>query len=97
MTAISPVIERGYLGQVLNLNRDNRELPMIYRRLFRLAPVEEPRFLVGREAEMEALSGARRLWEAGLPGFHRADRRKGKRENQPAELCGDGRIRRRPG
>ena len=41
-----------------------RDLPMIYRRLFRLAPVEEPRFLIGREPEMAALAQARSLWQS---------------------------------
>jgi hypothetical protein len=59
----SPVVTRGYLNDILNLG-SGCELPMIYRRLFRLAPVEEPRFLVGREAEMAALVHAKRLWEA---------------------------------
>ena len=36
-----------------------QQLPMIYRRLFRLEPVQDPRFLVGREAEMAALLEAR--------------------------------------
>ena len=42
-----------------------RRLPLIYARLFRAAPVEDLRFLVGRETEMAALADARRLWDAG--------------------------------
>jgi hypothetical protein len=57
-----PVESRGYLGEALSLQLGARDLPMIYQRLFRLAPVEEPRFLVGREAEMAALAHARNLW-----------------------------------
>jgi hypothetical protein len=44
-----------------------QQLPMIYRRLFRLEPVQDPRFLVGREAEMAALTEARDRWSAGKP------------------------------
>jgi hypothetical protein len=61
----SPVVTRSYLGDVLNLSSRHGDLPMIYRRLFRLAPVEEPRFLVGRHAEMAALAHAKSLWESG--------------------------------
>jgi hypothetical protein len=42
-----------------------QQLPMIYRRLFRLEPVQDPRFLVGREAEMAALTEARERWRTG--------------------------------
>jgi hypothetical protein len=41
------------------------ELPMIYQRLFRLEPLRDPRFLVGRQAEMSALEEIRRTWESG--------------------------------
>ena len=44
-----------------------QQLPMLYRRLFRLEPVRDPRFLVGREAEMAALMEARQRWSAGKP------------------------------
>jgi AAA ATPase domain len=44
-----------------------QQLPMIYRRLFRLEPVQDPRFLVGREAEMAALVETRVRWGAGKP------------------------------
>jgi len=63
--AEAPVVGRAYLGDVLRLEFLGRELPAIYRRLFRLAPVEDPRFLIGREAEMAALAEARSLWQAG--------------------------------
>ncbi len=42
-------------------------LPATYRRLFRPIPVEDPRFLVGRGLELEALGAARASWEAGRP------------------------------
>ena len=58
---VAPVVAQAYLGEILSLQVGARDLPMIYRRLFRLAPVEEPRFLIGREPEMAALArGARR-------------------------------------
>jgi AAA ATPase domain len=61
---VAPVAAQTYLGEVLSLQPGARDLPMIYRRLFRLAPVEEPRFLIGREPEMAALAQARALWQA---------------------------------
>ena len=64
ITAEAPVIARGYLNDLLNLQASGRDLPLIYRRLFRLAPVEDPRFLIGREEEVSALTGARDLWQA---------------------------------
>lgn len=65
VAAVQQVHHRGYLNEVLRLRTDVYDLPMIYRRLFRLAPLQDPRFLVGREAEMAALAEARTLWEAG--------------------------------
>ncbi|NMA26577.1 MAG: ATP-binding protein [Burkholderiales bacterium] len=43
------------------------ELPVTYRRLFRPLPVNDPRFLVGRNLELEAIGAARASWEAGRP------------------------------
>ncbi|MGJ5819425.1 ATP-binding protein [Paludibaculum fermentans] len=63
--ALEQVTLRGYVDEVLNLRSDVYDLPMIYRRLFRLAPLQDPRFLVGRETEMSALAAARGLWDAG--------------------------------
>ncbi len=40
-------------------------LPLLYRRLFRLEPVEDPRFLVGRYDELGALVEARAQWLSG--------------------------------
>ncbi|MBM3791380.1 MAG: ATP-binding protein, partial [Acidobacteria bacterium] len=65
VTAAEPVTRREYLGELLRLQAVPRVLPPIYRRLFRLAPVEDARFLVGREAEMSALTEARGHWESG--------------------------------
>lgn len=53
------------LRNVLELELDSRNLPAIYNRLFRLDPVEDPRFLVGRELEMTGLSDAKARWQAG--------------------------------
>lgn len=63
--ALDPVVRREYLGELLRLKAGPRELPAIYKRLFRLAPVEDQRFLVGREAEMTAAAQARAFWEEG--------------------------------
>ncbi len=63
--ALKPVVRREYLGELLNLKAGPRELPAIYKRLFRLAPVEDQRFLVGRQAEMAAVVQARNFWEEG--------------------------------
>jgi hypothetical protein len=60
-----PVTERAYLGQILDVQLGVRDLPMLYGRLFRLAPVEEPRFLVGRDAEMQGLAEALSRWLSG--------------------------------
>nr|WP_321477991.1 ATP-binding protein [uncultured Paludibaculum sp.] len=65
IAALEQVAYRGYVDEVLRLRSDVHDLPMIYRRLFRLAPLQDPRFLVGRETEMGALSEARALWDAG--------------------------------
>jgi len=63
--AVEPVTRYEYLGEILNLKSGPRELPAIYKRLFRLDPIEDQRFLVGREAEMAAATEARSLWEEG--------------------------------
>ncbi len=62
---IEPVIRRADLADTLDVHLHARDLPMIYRRLFRLAPVEDPRFLVGRDAEMAGFADALKRWEAG--------------------------------
>ncbi len=60
-----PVVRRTHLGEALAVQLHARDLPMIYRRLFRLAPVEDPRFLVGREAELAGFREALSRWDAG--------------------------------
>ncbi len=62
---LEPVSRRAHLGQVLDLQLSARDLPMIYRRLFRLAPVEESRFLIGRDTEMAGLAEALARWNSG--------------------------------
>jgi predicted AAA+ superfamily ATPase len=64
---LEPVSQRADLGHVLDLQFRTRDMPMIYRRLFRLTPIEEPRFLVGRETEMAGLSEALERWNSGMP------------------------------
>ncbi len=60
-----PVVRRVDLAETLEVHLHARDLPMIYRRLFRLAPVEDPRFLVGRDVEMAGFADALRRWEEG--------------------------------
>jgi hypothetical protein len=55
------------LGHVMDLALSDRDLPAIYRRLFRLAPVEDPRFLVGREQELAGIGDALSRWQQGEP------------------------------
>lgn len=66
-TQVDPVAERARLGGILELHFGARELPLLYRRLFRIEPVEDPRFLVGRSAEMAGLSRALSRWNSGSP------------------------------
>ena len=61
----APVTQVRALGTLLEVELGKRDLPPLYRRLFRLEPVEDPRFLVGREAEMAGMLDARRQWEEG--------------------------------
>ena len=61
------VITRPFLPQEFTVEIAAKELPAIYRRLFRYEAVEDPRFLVGREREMAAIAEARSFWEAHRP------------------------------
>jgi hypothetical protein len=61
------VITRPYLPAEFTVDLSTKDLPLLYRRLFRFEPLQDPRFLVGREKEMAAITGARSLWEAGRP------------------------------
>ena len=62
---IEPLVEGARLSVVLEAQLRHRDLPALYQRLFSLAPVEDQRFLVGREIEMMGLSRAFSLWQAG--------------------------------
>jgi len=61
------VVRRAYLPREFILDPREKDLPAIYRRLFRIEAVDDPRFLVGRDLEMRALAEARTLWEADRP------------------------------
>jgi hypothetical protein len=61
------VIIRPYLPEEFTVDLNAKDLPLLYRRLFRFEPLQDPRFLVGRETEMGAISAARSMWEAGRP------------------------------
>lgn len=65
MPARVHVERREILSESLGVELALRGLPRIYQRLFQAEPVEDPRFLVGREAEMGAMGELRRLWEQG--------------------------------
>jgi len=60
-------VSRVYLPQEFVTDLRAKELPAIYRRLFRFEAVEDPRFLVGRDRELAAIAEARSFWEAGRP------------------------------
>lgn len=61
------VVTRPFLPEEFTLDLEARDLPALYRHLFRLEPVQDPKFLVGRERELAAIAEARALWEAGRP------------------------------
>ncbi|MEP7341670.1 MAG: ATP-binding protein [Acidobacteriota bacterium] len=66
-TSASQVVIRPFLPREFTADLDAKQLPAIYRRLFRFEAVQDPRFLVGRDREMEAIADARVMWEAGRP------------------------------
>jgi hypothetical protein len=59
------VVRRTTLRDTLLLPAAKRELPPLYRLLFRLTPVEDRRFLVGRDQELAGLNQAVTDWVAG--------------------------------
>ena len=63
--SLPPVIRRTTLRDTLSLPTAKRELPPLYRLLFRLTPVEDRRFLVGRYQELAGLNQAVTDWAAG--------------------------------
>jgi AAA ATPase domain len=60
-----PVVRRTTLRDTLALPASRSELPPLYRLLFRLAPVEDRRFLVGRDRELAGIDQAVKDWAAG--------------------------------
>lgn len=62
---LAPVVRRTTLRDTLSLPAAKRELPPLYRLLFRLTPVEDRRFLMGRDQEMAGLNQAVSDWTAG--------------------------------
>jgi hypothetical protein len=63
--SLPPVVRRTTLRDTLSLPATNSDLPALYRLLFRVAPVEDRRFLVGRNQELAGLEQAVGDWEAG--------------------------------
>jgi len=63
----SSVIVRPFLPKEFSIDVQNLALPALYRHLFRFEPVEDPRFLVGREKDIQALAEAKELWEKNKP------------------------------
>ncbi|MGE0555146.1 MAG: AAA family ATPase, partial [Gemmatimonadales bacterium] len=61
------VARRPYLPREFTADPRARELPAIYRRLFRFDALDDVRFLVGRDREVQALAEARSFWEADRP------------------------------
>ncbi len=66
-TEDSGIVTRAVLPAEFTVDLNAKELPAIYRRLFRSEPVEDPRFLVGRAEKIAAIATARNFWEAGRP------------------------------
>ncbi len=64
-TRVEPLVERARLSATLAVQLRARELPALYQRMFSLDPVEDERFLVGRETEMTGLNRAFSLWQSG--------------------------------
>lgn len=60
-----PIVRRPELAESLKIRAERRELPALYLRLFRLAPVDDPRFLVGREEELDGFRQALNAWKEG--------------------------------
>ncbi|GBC77470.1 hypothetical protein HRbin08_00948 [bacterium HR08] len=61
------VVTRAFLPEEFTSDLEAKALPALYRHLFRLEPVQDPRFLVGREQELALIAEARALWEGGRP------------------------------
>lgn len=63
--AANPVIRRTTLRDTLLLPASKSELPRIYGSLFKLAPIEDRRFLIGRDRELVGLEQALHDWDSG--------------------------------
>ena len=63
--SLEPLVERTRLSAVLDVQFRIQELPALYRHLFSLSPVEDHRFLVGREIELKGLAQAFSNWQSG--------------------------------
>ncbi len=63
-----PLKQRPTMSSILELPSGIQDLPGLYKRLFRLDPVEDSRFLVGRQVEMGALESVCANWRSGQPG-----------------------------
>ncbi len=63
--AASPVVRRTTLRDTLSLPASKSELPRIYGSLFKLAPIEDRRFLIGRDRELIGLEQALSDWDSG--------------------------------
>ena len=62
---LPPVVRRTTLRDTLSLPTTKSDLPALYRLLFRLTPVEDRRFLVGRNQELAGLEQALGEWMMG--------------------------------
>ena len=63
--AVEPLRSRPHLARILEVRLGERDLPMLYRRLFSLSPIKDPRFLVGRARELAGLGELLERWKAG--------------------------------
>ncbi|MFY9224160.1 MAG: ATP-binding protein [Blastocatellia bacterium] len=63
----SSVIIRPFLPKEFSIDIQNLSLPALYRHLFRFEPVEDPRFLVGRDKDIQALAEAKEMWDKDKP------------------------------
>jgi hypothetical protein len=67
LTGQVEVISRPVLPREFTADLASKHLPTLYRHLFRFEPVQDPRFLVGRTLELDAIREARDFWLGGRP------------------------------
>lgn len=65
--AQTEVAIRPMMPEEFTVDLRSKQMPAIYKRLFQFEPVKDPRFLTGRDEEMEAIVKAREAWQAGRP------------------------------